>query len=81
MNTMYFIVHEKWGIPICSATTLQRVLELLNEYMGIGVDPTSKYIMFEPNNDEVNQGSYYYENEYGSHRFIMYCMPTDELHY
>ena len=78
-HIIYFIVHEKWGIPICSSTTLSRVLELLDEYMGIGIDNTVEYLGFEKNDDEINQGTYKYKNEFGSHRFIMYCMPIDKL--
>jgi hypothetical protein len=82
MALIYTILDLEDRIPILTATTIDKVEKLLNEYIGLGIDKTVEYIGFfqyDSKYGDIYEGYYEYKTEYGQEKFIRYCMSIDEL--
>ena len=85
MTMIYVILEGEDRIPILTATTLEKVEELLKEYMGMGTKfPNSKveYLGFKPYDNkyyDIFQGVYSFKTEDGIETFIRYEMAINDL--
>lgn len=82
MALIYVILDLEDRIPVLTAKTIEKTEQLLDEYMGVGVDGNVKYVGFFQYNSkygDIYEGYYEYETDYGQEKFIRYCMSVDEL--
>lgn len=82
MALIYLILDLEDRIPVLTATTIDKAKNLLDEYMGIGIDKNIEYIGFfeyESKYGDIYEGYYEYKTQYGQEKFIRYCMMIDDL--
>ncbi len=82
MTSVFLIQRGEDRKPIITASTLEKAEALLNEYMGIDVDPSAKYHgfdMWEYNGGYPSNylGNYRYTDSDGESFFLLYCLPID----
>jgi hypothetical protein len=81
MKTIYLIVDAKDRIPILTATTLEKVKELLDEWMGFPQEGI-EYLGFNAYDDRGYHGSYEgeysYKNGDDMQTFLRYWLSVDE---
>lgn len=81
---IYVILDKQDRIPVLTATSIDKIKELLDEYMGLGKDNNVEYIGFVPRYDmteyfDIYEGSYVYKYNEEQQCFIRYCMNIDIL--
>jgi hypothetical protein len=84
MKSIYLILDKVDRIPILTADSFEKAKLLLDDYMGLGLDKSVKYIGFdkyEPEYYEIYQGVFKYTSSYGSDEFILYCMELNQNKY
>lgn len=83
MALIYFIVDDEDRIPILTASNLEKVLTLLDEYMGFGNEGV-EYLGFEEFDNcgypDIYEGMYKYRTDYaGEQKFLRYCLELDKI--
>jgi hypothetical protein len=89
MSFIYVILDFEDRVPVLTATTKEKVEELLHEYMGYNKDPQIQFAGFKPYDYntyyEIYEGVYKYNKIDSnnlvdeSYTFIRYCIPIDTL--
>jgi hypothetical protein len=83
MKSIFLIQDWKSRSPIITASTLEIAERMLNEYMGVGIDPSVKYHGFDMLEYPVGHvapylGNYCYTHSSGESVFLLYSLPVDE---
>jgi hypothetical protein len=86
MPLIYFVNDREDKIPVLIATTLEKVKQLLDEYMGMPPyyeDKGVEYLGYEPYvskyGGDIFEGIYKYRFEGEIQEFNLYCMEIDAL--
>ena len=86
MPLIYFVNDREDKIPVLTATTLENVKQLLDEYMGMPPyyeDKDVEYLGYEPYvskyGGDIFEGIYKYRFEGEIQEFNLYCMELDSL--
>ena len=86
MSLIYFVNDREDKIPVLTATTLENVKQLLDEYMGMPPyyeDKDVEYLGYEPYvskyGGDIFEGIYKYRFEGEIQEFNLYCMELDSL--
>ena len=86
MPLIYFVNDREDKIPVLTATTLEKVKQLLDEYMGMPPyyeDKVVEYLGYEPYvskyGGDIFEGIYKYRFEGEIQEFNLYCMELDSL--
>ena len=85
MALIYFINDREDKIPILTATTLEKVKQLLDEYMGLPPyfeDKDVEYLGYFPYDSsypDIYEGTYKYRDGNEIQEFGLYCMEINAL--
>jgi hypothetical protein len=86
MPLIYFVNDREDKIPVLTATTLEKVKQLLDEYMGLPPyfeDKDVEYLGYFPYNSkyggDIFEGTYKYRDGNEIQEFGLYCMEIDAL--
>lgn len=80
MALIYVILNQD-RIPVVTATSLQKVRELLDEYVGVetGYGEFVEFDKYDGEFPDIYEGIYKYNTEDGPEIFIRYCVVIDCL--
>lgn len=80
-NLRIFVKIYQDRIPVVTATSLQKVRELLDEYVGVetGYGEFIDFDKYEGEFPDIFEGTYKYNTEDGPEIFIQYCVVIDSL--
>lgn len=85
---IYLILDQEDRIPILTADTLEKAKELLDEYMGLGLDEDVKYLgytRFDTEYADIFEGTFKYLTKYifdkepKEEKFLLYCMGLNDV--
>ena len=85
MPLIYFVNDREDKIPVLTATTLENVKQLLDEYMGMPPyfeDKDVEYLGYFPYDSsypDIYEGTYKYRDGNEIQEFGLYCMEIDAL--
>ena len=85
MALIYFVNDREDKIPVLTATTLEKVKQLLDEYMGLPPyfeDKDVEYLGYFPYDSkypDIYEGTYKYRYGDEIQEFGLYCMEIDSL--
>ena len=85
MPLIYFVNDREDKIPVLTATTLEKVKQLLDEYMGLPPyfeDKDVEYLGYFPYDSkypDIYEGTYRYRYGDEIQEFGLYCMEIDAL--
>ena len=85
MSLIYFVNDREDKIPVLTATTLEKVKQLLDEYMGLPPyfeDKDVEYLGYFPYDSsypDIYEGTYKYRDGNEIQEFGLYCMEIDAL--
>ena len=85
MALIYFVNDREDKIPVLTATTLEKVKQLLDEYMGLPPyfeDKDVEYLGYFPYDSsypDIYEGTYKYRDGDEIQEFGLYCMEIDAL--
>ena len=85
MALIYFVNDREDKIPVLIATTLEKVKQLLDEYMGLPPyfeDKDVEYLGYFPYDSkypDIYEGTYRYRYGDEIQEFGLYCMEIDAL--
>ena len=85
MPLIYFVNDREDKIPVLTATTLENVKQLLDEYMGMPPYYEDKdveylgYFPYDSSYPDIYEGTYKYRDGNEIQEFGLYCMMIDEL--
>ena len=85
MSLIYFVNDREDKIPVLTATTLENVKQLLDEYMGMPPYYEDKdveylgYFPYDSSYPDIYEGTYKYRDGNEIQEFGLYCMMIDEL--
>ena len=85
MALIYFVNDREDKIPVLTATTLEKVKQLLDEYMGLPPyfeDKDVEYLGYFPYDSkypDIYEGTYKYRYGDEIQEFGLYCMEIDAL--
>lgn len=85
---IYVILDKEDRKPVLTADTFDKAKELLDDYMGIGIDDDVEFIGYEKYENEyfdIFEGiftyktNYKFDNEPRQEKFLVYCMGLNEV--
>ena len=85
MPLIYFVNDREDKIPILTATTVEKVKQLLDEYMGLPPyfeDKDVEYLGYFPYDSsypDIYEGTYKYRDGNEIQEFGLYCMEINAL--
>lgn len=85
MALIYFVNDREDKIPVLTATTVEKVKQLLDEYMGLPPyfeDKDVEYLGYFPYDSkypDIYEGTYKYRDGDEIQEFGLYCMEIDAL--
>jgi len=85
MALIYFVNDREDKIPVLTATTVEKVKQLLDEYMGLPPyfeDKDVEYLGYFPYDrgyPDIYEGTYKYRDGDEIQEFGLYCMEIDAL--
>jgi hypothetical protein len=85
MPLIYFVNDREDKIPVLTATTLEKVKQLLDEYMGLPPyfeDKDVEYLGYFPYDSsypDIYEGTYKYRDGNEIQEFGLYCMEINAL--
>lgn len=85
MALIYFVNDREDKIPVLTATTIEKVKQLLDEYMGLPPyfeDKDVEYLGYFPYDSsypDIYEGTYKYRDGDEIQEFGLYCMEIDAL--
>ena len=85
MALIYFVNDREDKIPVLTATTVEKVKQLLDEYMGLPPyfeDKDVEYLGYFPYDSkypDIYEGTYKYRYGDEIQEFGLYCMEIDAL--
>jgi hypothetical protein len=85
MPLIYFVNDREDKIPVLTATTLEKVKQLLDEYMGMPPYYEDKdveylgYFPYDSSYPDIYEGTYKYRDGNEIQEFGLYCMEINAL--